>query len=36
MAARDFHLVMGPPGTGKTHVIKNLINDSFKENKKFS
>lgn len=30
MAARDFHLVMGPPGTGKTHVIKNLINDSFK------
>jgi superfamily I DNA and/or RNA helicase len=34
LAARDFHLVMGPPGTGKTHVITNLINDSFKEDKK--
>lgn len=29
-AANDFHLIVGPPGTGKTHVINELIQKYFK------
>lgn len=34
LAAHDFHLIMGPPGTGKTFVIKELIKESIKDNNK--
>ena len=32
--ADDFHLIIGPPGTGKTFVIEELINQFLKEKKK--
>jgi len=32
--AEDFHLIIGPPGTGKTYVIEELIRQFTKRNKK--
>src|SRR3989338_1147008 len=32
--ARDFHLIIGPPGTGKTYVIEELIRQFTKRNQK--
>ena len=32
--ARDFHLIIGPPGTGKTYVIEELIRQFTKRKKK--
>lgn len=32
--AEDFHLIIGPPGTGKTFVIEELVNQFLKEKKK--
>jgi len=32
--ANDFHLIIGPPGTGKTYVIEELIKQFLKRNQK--
>ena len=32
--AEDFHLIIGPPGTGKTYVIEELIRQFIKRNQK--
>ncbi len=32
--ANDFHLIIGPPGTGKTYVIEELISQFVKRNQK--
>ncbi len=32
--AEDFHLIIGPPGTGKTYVIEELIKQFIKRNQK--
>ena len=34
LEAKNFHLIVGPPGTGKSHVIIALINELLKQNKK--
>ena len=34
LEAKNFHLIVGPPGTGKSHLIIALINELLKQNKK--
>lgn len=34
LSASDFHLILGPPGTGKTHVIKEMITEMLKNGQK--
>lgn len=34
LSANDFHLILGPPGTGKTHVIKEMITEMLKNGQK--